>query len=95
MHGDNDNPLEIELNDRIDLHMFHPGDAKIIVEEFISNAAEKGISPVTIIHGKGKSVLKQTVHQKLNTLPVVKSFKDSGTNWGATEIELHVDKGDT
>lgn len=95
MNDDNNNPVEIELGDRIDLHMFHPRDAKAIVEEFIYNAVKKGISPVIIIHGKGKSVLKQTVHKKLATLPMVKSFKDAGSNWGATEIELELDKGDT
>ncbi|MFW5770398.1 MAG: Smr/MutS family protein [Spirochaetota bacterium] len=95
MNDDISDPVEIELGDIIDLHMFHPRDAKAIVEEFIHNAVKKGITPVIIIHGKGKSVLKQTVHQKLAALPMVKSFKDAGSNWGATEIELKIDKGET
>ena len=88
------NLTEIELGDRIDLHMFHPRDVKIIVEEFINNALEKGISPVTIIHGKGKSVLKNAVHKQLGKMKEVISFRDVPGNWGATEIELQVSKGD-
>ncbi len=95
MEDDHVNMTEIKLGDRIDLHMFHPRDVKILVEEFINNALEEGLSPVIIIHGKGKSVIKNTVHKQLGKMEEVRSFRDVPGNWGATEVELQFPKGDS
>ena len=80
--------VEIELGDEIDLHMFHPKDTKALVLEFLSHGIEKNISPLRIIHGKGKSQKKLLVYKILEQDSRVVSFHDAGPNWGATIVHL-------
>jgi len=48
------------------------------------------IYEVQIIHGKGKGILRRTVHSLLEKHPEVLSYKiDSGpSSWGATIVQL-------
>lgn len=84
----NDEPVEISLNDEIDLHHFHPRDAKALLNEFIDIAVERGLAEVRIVHGRGRSVIKKIVLDELGRNPLVKSFADDGANWGATRVYL-------
>jgi len=49
---------------------------------------KKGLTRVTIIHGKGRSVKKREVLRILEKDPRVLSFRDEGYNWGATKVIL-------
>jgi DNA-nicking Smr family endonuclease len=82
--------IEIPINGALDLHMFAPEDAASVVEEYIHACHEKGIHEIRIIHGKGKGVLRRTVHSLLERHPMVTGFKlDSGSSgWGATVVTL-------
>ncbi len=79
-----DEITRIELNDELDLHPFHPRDAKAVLKEFIDMAAEKGLKKVRIAHGKGKSTIKGIVINELSKNDKVTSFHDESGNWGAT-----------
>ena len=70
--------------------MFSPKDAASVVDEYIGGCLEKGIYEVRIIHGKGKGVLRRTVHTLLDRHPLVESYRlDSGpSGWGATIARL-------
>lgn len=74
----------------LDLHTFRPEDAASVVEEYLRACLEKGIWEVRIIHGKGKGVLRRTVHAFLEKDPLVSDFKlDTGpSGWGATIVHL-------
>ncbi|MBN2060636.1 MAG: Smr/MutS family protein [Deltaproteobacteria bacterium] len=75
----------------LDLHTFSPRDAGSVVKEYIRVCHEQGLPEVRIIHGKGKGILRQTVHSILEKHPLVSSYRlDSGlsSGWGATIASL-------
>ncbi|MFZ5519480.1 MAG: Smr/MutS family protein [Candidatus Zhuqueibacterota bacterium] len=81
----------IIVTDVLDLHGFFPEQVHEIVTEFIRNAMELKLTMLRIIHGKGRSKLKWTVHQVLNENPHVARFGDARPEmggWGATIVEL-------
>lgn len=84
----NDEPVEISLNDEIDLHHFHPRDAKALLNEFIDISIERGLTEVRIVHGRGRSVIKKIVLDELGRNSLVERFADDGANWGATRVYL-------
>jgi len=85
--------VHVPIDGVLDLHMFSPKDAASVVDEYLRACFEKGIYEVRIIHGKGKGVLRRTVHTLLEKHPLVLDFKlDAGpSSWGATLVFL---KGD-
>ena len=85
--------IEYPVDGVLDLHMFAPGDAASVVDEYLKACREKGIDEVRIIHGKGKGILRETVHALLEKHPLVLDFRlDSGpSSWGATIARLKKD----
>ncbi|MGD8389206.1 MAG: Smr/MutS family protein [Desulfobacteraceae bacterium] len=74
----------------LDLHTFAPRDVPMVVKDYLEACGEKGIREVRIIHGKGKGVLRRTVHAVLSTHPQVEDFGlDNGPGgWGVTLARL-------
>jgi DNA-nicking Smr family endonuclease len=88
---DEELPEFIEVTDVLDLHGFFPEQVPEMVEEFINNALELRLYRLRIIHGKGKSKLKWTVHQVLKENEHVTWFGDAPPEiggWGATIVEI-------
>jgi DNA-nicking Smr family endonuclease len=83
-------PVHIPVDGVLDLHAFSPKDAALVVEEYLRVCLEKGIYDVRLIHGKGKGVLRRTVHTLLENHSKVETFTlDSGpSGWGATLVQL-------
>lgn len=83
-------PVRIAVDGILDLHTFLPKDAASVVDEYLRVCRDKGIYEVRIIHGKGKGVLRKTIHTLLEKHPKVLDFRlDSGpSGWGATLVEL-------
>lgn len=82
----------VDPGNELDLHHFNPADTEKIVNEFLKISAARKYSSVRIIHGKGKSKIKQRVHSILKQHPGVISFNDDSWNWGVTIIQLVQDK---
>lgn len=82
--------IHLPIDGVLDLHMFSPKDASSVVDEYLRACIEKDIYDVRIIHGKGKGVLRRTVHALLERHPDVLEFRiDSGpSSWGATIVRL-------
>jgi DNA-nicking Smr family endonuclease len=78
----------IDFGGEVDLHYFHPRDTELLVNEFIRQAIEKGLTNGRIIHGKGRSQKKLHVHEILSSCVSINSFSDDGSNWGATNVEF-------
>ncbi len=90
MENEDHEITRIPINGILDLHIFAPKDAASVVDEYLRACLEKGIYEVRIIHGKGKGVLRRTVHSLLDKHPRVLTYKiDSGSSgWGATLVLL-------
>ena len=76
------------MDDSIDLHTFLPAECGDVVEEFVRDAHERGLTTVRIIHGKGIGNLRRTVHAVLDRHPAVARYYQADVNWGATIVEL-------
>ena len=82
--------IRIPIDGVLDLHAFNPKEVSSVVSEYLRACLEQGIYEVKIIHGKGKGVLRRTVHAILEQHPAVYEFKvDSGpSSWGATIVYI-------
>lgn len=83
-------PVQIPIDGILDLHAFAPKDASSVVVEYLRECLEKGIYEVKIIHGKGRGVLRRTIHALLEKHPDVSHYiLDAGpSSWGATWVYL-------
>lgn len=84
-------PIEIPIEDSIDLHTVAPREVKMVVEEYLFEACKKGFREVRIIHGRGMGVQREIVRAVLTKHPLVESFKDArpeAGGWGATWVAL-------
>lgn len=83
-------PIELPIDGILDLHLFSPKELGDLIPDYIEACLEKGIFSVRIIHGKGKGVLRRTVHNLLDRNPHVDSYRmaDDRSSWGATLVEL-------
>lgn len=64
----------VPIDGEIDLHHFAPRDVPSVVDEVLRASREKGLSEVTIIHGRGKGVQRQVVWRILEKHPAVEGF---------------------
>ncbi len=85
-----DEPVVLPIDGTLDLHTFEPKDAASVVHEYIRACMETGIYELRIIHGKGKGVLRRTVHSHLERDAAVLDFRsdDGPSGWGATLVRL-------
>jgi dsDNA-specific endonuclease/ATPase MutS2 len=84
---DPEQPIEIPVEDSIDLHSFPPRDVPDIVNAYLDEASEKGFTEVRLIHGRGIGVQRDRVQKLLARHPLVSGFHDAPPDrggWGAT-----------
>lgn len=75
-------PVEIEITDVFDLHPIPPRDVKLVVEEYLRLAHEKGFQCVRIIHGKGIGVQREMVRTILARTSFVADWSDAPPDAG-------------
>ena len=83
-------PVELPIEDSIDLHSFQPEDVESLVEEYLYQALLKGYREVRIIHGRGIGVQRQIVHALLSRHARVIAFRDA-MDHGSTVVTLKQD----
>lgn len=84
-------PAEIAIDGELDLHNFSPKEVAPLVREYIEVCRQRGIRDLRIVHGKGKGVLRRTVHSLLDGHESVESYRLGGHregSWGATIVRL-------
>lgn len=83
-------PVELPIDGILDLHLFSPKELRELIPDYIEACLEKEIYSIRIIHGKGKGVLRRTVHSLLDKNEFVVSYRlaDDRSSWGATLVEL-------
>ena len=90
-------PVEIPIEDSLDLHRFRPGEIGELVEAYLEAAQEAGFREVRLIHGRGRGVQRDRVRRLLERSPHVERFADAPGErggWGATLAWLRLGGGD-
>ena len=88
---DENDIVQVPIDGVLDLHNFSPKDLKQLIPDYLEECAKVEIFQVRIIHGKGRGILRRTVHAILNRLPQVEKFilaDESAGGWGATLVFL-------
>ncbi len=86
-----DAPVELPITDVLDLHSFAPAEVPDLVREYLDAAAERGLTALRIVHGKGIGAQRRTVRTLLERDPRVSAFGDAppeAGGWGATWVRL-------
>jgi DNA-nicking Smr family endonuclease len=86
-----DGPVEIPIEDSLDLHSFRPAEVRSVVEEYLREAQARGFDEVRLIHGRGIGVQRAIVHSLLATHPLVAGYADAPEargGRGATLVRL-------
>lgn len=76
----------------IDLHGIDRDYAKILVRDFISDQLLLKEDKLLIIHGIGKGIVKNAVHEELKHNKNVKEYKLDNFNSGCTIVLLNIKK---
>jgi len=87
-----DEPVEIPIEDALDLHAFQPRDVASVVDEYLRAAQARGFVEVRLVHGKGIGVQRRVVQGVLARHPLVAAFADAPEDRGgrgATLVRLH------
>lgn len=90
---DDSEPLDLPIEDSLDLHAFAPKDVRPVVEEYLREAVARGFREVRLIHGRGIGVQRASVQSFLAGHPLVLRFFDAPPErggWGATVVVLRV-----
>ena len=77
-----------KFNPEITIRQLHPEDAQIRLEKYLDDAFLLNISPVYIIHGKGKGVLRKKVAYLLDKLAYVKSYRHGSPQEGGDGVTV-------
>jgi len=84
---DDDQPVEIPIEETLDLHPFRPGEVRDVVREYLEQARLRGFREVRLVHGRGIGVQRANVQALLRTLDFVVDFRDDA-HLGATVVVL-------
>ncbi|HEX8173418.1 MAG TPA: Smr/MutS family protein [Thermoanaerobaculia bacterium] len=86
-----DAPIEIPIEETLDLHPFRPAEVQDVAREYLIAAHEQGFEQVRLIHGRGIGVQRERIRSLLRSLEFVVDFHDadpSGGGWGSTVVLL-------
>ena len=89
-----DEPVEVPIEDVLDLHPFRPADVQDVAREYLEEARRRGLRQVRLIHGRGIGVQRERIQSLLRTLDWVEDFHDAdptGGGWGATVVLLRIE----
>ncbi len=90
-------PIELPVEDFIDLHPFSPREIPDVVTEYLAAAHAAGFREVRLIHGRGIGVQRERVRNVLAKHPLVDEYSDATADrggWGATIARLRNDADD-
>jgi DNA-nicking Smr family endonuclease len=89
---EDEEPVQLPIEDSIDLHSFAPRDVVSVVDEYLHAAREAGFQEVRLIHGRGKGIQRAAVQRLLGAHPLVERFWDAAeSHLGATVVLLRRD----
>ena len=84
-----DEPVNVPIEEAIDLHSFAPADVLSVVDEYLRAARDAGFQQVRLIHGRGKGIQRAAVQRLLGGHPLVERYWDAPeSHLGATVVDL-------
>ena len=86
-------PVNLPIEDSLDLHAFAPRDVRPVVDEYLKEVAARGFREVRLVHGRGIGVQRASVQALLARHPLVERFFDAPPErggWGATVVVLRL-----
>lgn len=75
----------------IDLHGYDSESARVATNDFVNDNLTLKNSKIVIIHGKGKRIVKKSVHESLLHNKKVKKYMTDNLNDGCTIVYLNID----
>jgi len=81
-------PIELPIEDELDLHPFRPEDVADVVDDYLEAAAARGLVEVRIVHGRGLGVDRERVRARLARSPWVESFAGAPEERGGAGATL-------
>jgi len=91
LSDDNNDSVDLPIDGTLDLHTFRPAEIMNLIPDYLAECRKRGILEIRVIHGKGKGMLRATVHAILMRMPEVASFRpadETAGSWGATLVTL-------
>lgn len=86
-----DNYLLYNTLPSIDLHGYDRESARVATEDFIKDSIIMKHEFITIIHGRGAGIVRDSVISTLKKNKKVKNFKSSYFNQGMTVVQLIIE----
>lgn len=88
---DEDPPVPLPLDGRLDLHTFHPRDVPALLDAYLGACRSAGVLQLEIVHGKGTGALGRRVRSLLEKRPDVLHHAvadEARGGWGVTLVTL-------
>ncbi len=88
---DEDTPVPLPLDGRLDLHQFHPRDVPALLDAYLTECRAAGVLQLEIVHGKGTGALGRRVRALLDRRDDVlrhATADEARGGWGATLVTL-------
>ena len=82
-----DEPVEVPIEQALDLHPFQPDEIRDVARSYLEEARRRHFREVRLIHGRGRGVQRANVQALLRTLDFVEDFRDDA-HLGATVVVL-------
>lgn len=85
--GDEREPVEVPIEDALDLHAFAARDVGSVVAAYLDAAHARGLREVRLVHGRGTGTQRAVVRRVLARHPLVATYADASPErggWGAT-----------
>lgn len=89
--SDDGDPVEIPIEDTLDLHPFRPAEVRDAARDYLAEAHARGFRQVRLIHGRGIGMQRERIRSMLESLEIVEDFHDAdpgGGGWGSTVVLL-------
>ena len=75
---------------KLDLHGYDRESARVAIEDFIRDNLKMKNPIITIVHGNGSGIIKETTHMVLKHNKNVIEYKTFYNNTGVTIVQLKV-----
>lgn len=79
---------KLKFKPEIDVRGKRAEEALQIVKDFVDEAIVINMGTIKILHGKGDGILRQLIRQYLETVDVVRSYRDESVQFGGSGITI-------